>query len=404
MISNPKPEAARAPVARPLDGIVIADFSRVLAGPYATMLLADMGAEVIKVESPGGDDTRSWLPPVRPDGVSTYYSAINRNKKSVVLNLKDEDDLAAAKELAARADVMIENFKPGGLKRFGLDYSSVRERNEAVIYCSISGFGTAEGAALPGYDLIVQAMSGLMSLTGDPNGEPYRAGISVFDVMAGLHSTIGILAALHHRDRTGEGQNIETSLMASAMSGLVNQTSAYVAGDVTPFRMGNAHPSLFPYEALPTKDDDLIITAGNNAQFRKLCAVLDVPELADDERFADNADRTRHREKLRPLLVERLKTRTAEEWFDKLNEAGVPNGPINTIKQGVEYAQKLGLQPVVQVGAGAKTVPGVRNPITFSATPARYELAPPELGEHTDEIRAWLAAAAVPTASTPGAS
>jgi len=404
VISNPKPEAARAPVARPLDGIVIADFSRVLAGPYATMLLADMGAEVIKVESPGGDDTRSWLPPVRPDGVSTYYSAINRNKKSVVLNLKDEDDLAAAKELAARADVMIENFKPGGLKRFGLDYSSVRERNEAVIYCSISGFGTAEGAALPGYDLIVQAMSGLMSLTGDPNGEPYRAGISVFDVMAGLHSTIGILAALHHRDRTGEGQNIETSLMASAMSGLVNQTSAYVAGDVTPFRMGNAHPSLFPYEALPTKDDDLIITAGNNAQFRKLCAVLDVPELADDERFADNADRTRHREKLRPLLVERLKTRTAEEWFDKLNEAGVPNGPINTIKQGVEYAQKLGLQPVVQVGAGAKTVPGVRNPITFSATPARYELAPPELGEHTDEIRAWLAAAAVPTASTPGAS
>ncbi|MEC3854031.1 CaiB/BaiF CoA transferase family protein [Paenarthrobacter ureafaciens] len=404
MISHSHPEAAKARTARPLDGIVIADFSRVLAGPYATMLLADMGAEVIKVESPGGDDTRSWVPPVRPDGVSTYYSAINRNKKSVVLNLKDEDDLAAAKELAARADVVIENFKPGGLKRFGLDYRSVRERNEAVIYCSISGFGTAEGADLPGYDLIVQAMSGLMSLTGDPNGEPYRAGISVFDVMAGLHSTIGILAALHHRDRTGEGQNIETSLMASAMSGLVNQTSAYVAGGVTPFRMGNAHPSLFPYEALPTKDDDLIITAGNNAQFRKLCAVLDVPELADDERFAENADRTRLREELRPLLVERLKTRTAEEWFGKLNKAGVPNGPINTIKQGVEYAQKLGLQPVVQIGTGDKTVPGVRNPITFSATPARYDLAPPELGEHTDEIRAWLAAAAVPTASTPGES
>jgi crotonobetainyl-CoA:carnitine CoA-transferase CaiB-like acyl-CoA transferase len=403
VISHPTPEAP-TPATRPLDGIVIADFSRVLAGPYATMLLADMGAEVIKVESPGGDDTRSWVPPVRPDGVSTYYSAINRNKKSIVLNLKDEDDLAAAKELAARADVVIENFKPGGLKRFGLDYRSVRERNEAVIYCSISGFGTAEGAGLPGYDLIVQAMSGLMSLTGDPNGEPYRAGISVFDVMAGLHSTIGILAALHHRDRTGEGQNIETSLMASAMSGLVNQTSAYVAGGVTPFRMGNAHPSLFPYEALPTKDDDLIITAGNNAQFRKLCAVLGVPELADDDRFADNADRTRLREELRPLLVEQLKTRTAAEWFDKLNEAGVPNGPINTIKQGVEYAQKLGLEPVVQIGTGAKAVPGVRNPITFSATPARYDLAPPELGEHTEEIRAWLAAAAVPTASTLGES
>lgn len=402
MTSYTGKEAPTGP-ARPLDGIVIADFSRVLAGPYATMLLADMGAEVIKVESPTGDDTRSWVPPVRPDGVSTYYSAINRNKKSVVLDLKDEDDLAAARELAARADVVIENFKPGGLKRFGLDYGSVRERNQAIIYCSISGFGTAEGASLPGYDLIVQAMSGLMSLTGDPNGQPYRAGISVFDVMAGLHSTIGILAALHHRDRTGEGQNIETSLMASAMSGLVNQTSAYVAGGVTPFRMGNAHPSLFPYEALPTADDDLIITAGNNAQFRKLCQVLGIPELAEDPRFAENSNRTERREELRPLLVARLKTQTAEHWFEKLNEAGVANGPINTIKQGVEYAQKLGLQPVVQVGHGTKTVPGVRNPITFSATPARYDLAPPELGEHTEEVRAWLAASAVPSNAPKGA-
>ncbi|MEE9095785.1 CaiB/BaiF CoA transferase family protein [Pseudarthrobacter phenanthrenivorans] len=402
MISHSGTEAVKAP-ARPLDGIVIADFSRVLAGPYATMLLADMGAEVIKVESPAGDDTRSWVPPVRPDGVSTYYSAINRNKKSVVLDLKNDDDLAAAKELAARADVVIENFKPGGLRRFGLDYHSVRERNEAVIYCSISGFGTAEGASLPGYDLIVQAMSGLMSLTGDPDGQPYRAGISVFDVMAGLHSTIGILAALHHRDRTGQGQNIETSLMASAMSGLVNQTSAYVAGGVTPFRMGNAHPSLFPYEALPTADDDLIVTAGNNAQFRKLCQVLGVPKLADDERFAENSNRTQRREELRPLLVERLKTQTAEYWFNKLNEAGIANGPINTIKQGVEYAQLLGLEPVVQVGSGTKTVPGVRNPITFSQTPARYDLAPPELGEHTEEVRAWLAASAVPTNASKGA-
>lgn len=384
------------PGARPLDGVVIADFSRVLAGPYATMLLADMGAEVIKVESPAGDDTRSWVPPVRPDGVSTYYAAINRNKKSVVLDFKDADDLAVAQALAARADVVIENFKPGGLKRFGLDYGSVKERNESVIYCSISGFGTAEGSSLPGYDLIVQAMSGLMSLTGGPEGSPYRAGISVFDVMAGLHSTIGILAALRHRDQTGQGQNIETSLMASAMSGLVNQTSAYVAGGVTPHRMGNAHPSLFPYEPLPTADDDLIVAAGNNAQFRKLCGVLGVPELADDPRFAENKDRTERREELRPLLVDRLRTQSAGYWFDKLNEAGVPNGPINSIKQGVEYAQKLGLEPVVQVGAAGNQVPGVRNPITFSATPPRYDLAPPKLGEHTDEILAWLAA---PTAA-----
>ncbi|GAA3687359.1 CaiB/BaiF CoA-transferase family protein [Arthrobacter ginkgonis] len=400
MISLPEPAVTTAPAARPLDGVVIADFSRVLAGPYATMLLADMGAEVIKVESPAGDDTRSWVPPVRPDGVSTYYAAINRNKKSVVLDFGDAGDLAAARALAARADVVIENFKPGGLKRFGLDYASVKERNESVVYCSISGFGTAEGAALPGYDLIVQAMSGLMSLTGDADGSPYRAGISVFDVMAGLHSTIGILAALRHRERTGEGQQIQTSLMASAMSGLVNQTSAYVAGGVVPHRMGNAHPSLFPYEPLPTADGELIIAAGNNAQFRKLCTVLGTPELADDPRFAENAHRTERREELRPLIVERLKTRPAGYWFDKLNEAGVPNGPINTIEQGVEYAQKLGLEPVVRVGAGDHAVPGVRNPITFSATPPRYDLAPPLLGEHSDEVRAWLAAA--PQSTTKG--
>lgn len=262
---------------RPLEGVVVADFSRVLAGPYATMLLADLGAEVIKVESPAGDDTRTWVPPVRPDGVSTYYSAINRNKKSVVLDFTDEEDLSTAQALARRADVVIENFKPGGLRRFGLDYATVRETNPQVVYCSISGFGSAAGASLPGYDLIVQAMSGLMSLTGDPDGSPFRAGISVFDVMAGLHSTIAVLAALRHRDATGLGQQLEASLMASAMSGLVNQTSAYVAGGVVPQRMGNAHPSLFPYEPLPTADDDLIVTAGNNTQFRKLCTVLGIP-------------------------------------------------------------------------------------------------------------------------------
>ncbi len=386
-----------------MDGLVIADFSRVLAGPYATMLLADMGAEVIKVESPGGDDTRSWVPPVRSDGVSTYYSAINRNKKSAVLDFKDDDDLAVAQALAARADVVVENFKPGGLRRFGLDYDSVRERNEQVVYCSISGFGTAEGATLPGYDLIVQAMSGLMSLTGDSSGPAYRAGISVFDVMAGLHSTIGILAALRHRSATGQGQHIETSLMASAMSGLVNQTSAFVAGGVTPHRMGNAHPSLFPYEPLPTADTDLIITAGNDSQFRKLVEILGVAELADDERFARNADRTERREELRPLLVDRLRTQPAAYWFERLNAVGVPNGPINTIAQGVEYAEKLGLNPVVQVGSNGNTVPGIRNPITFSIITPRYDIAPPTLGEHTDEIRAWLAAGAASTAPHDGA-
>lgn len=373
----------------PLDGVLVADFSRVLAGPYCTMLLGDLGATVIKVESPAGDDTRTWMPPIR-DGVSTYYLAINRNKRSVTLDFKNPEDLRLAQELANRADVMIENFKVGGLDRFGLDYESVKERNPGVIYTSISGFGTAEGAALPGYDLVVQAIAGLMSLTGDPDGPAYRAGISVFDVIAGLHAAIGILSALHHRDRTGEGQHVELSLLASALSGLVNHTSAYVAGGVVPMRMGNAHPSLFPYESLPTADKDLIVIAGNNGQFRQLCNVLGLPDLPNDPRFANNDDRTRNRELLRPLLVERLRTKSADEWFRELSEAGVSCGPINTIAGGVNFAREMGLDPVVEVGAGENAIPMIRNPITFSATPARYELPPPALGQDNDAIRDWL--------------
>ena len=376
----------------PLAGLLVADFSRILAGPYATMLLADMGAEVIKVEGPGGDDTRTWQPPVR-DGISTYYLGVNRNKRSIALDLRDAGDLAAARELARRADVFIENFKPGGLARFGLDYEAVSADNQAVVYASISGFGSGpQGAALPGYDLIVQAISGLMSVTGDPAGEPYRAGVAAFDVISGLHATIGILAALNHRHETGRGQHVEVSLLASAMSGLVNQTSAYVAGGVVPFRMGNSHPSLFPYEPMPCADGELIITAGNDLQFRKLAQVLGVPELADDPRFGRNEDRTANRDQLRPLLVERLRTRTKMEWFRELIAAGVPCGPINTIDQGVAFATEVGLDPVVSVGQGDAAVPSVRHPITFSQTPASYRLPPPTLDQHGAEIRRWLAA------------
>ncbi len=367
----------------PLAGLLVADFSRILAGPYATMLLADMGADVVKVEGPGGDDTRTWQPPVR-DGISTYYLGVNRNKRSVALDLRDAGDLAAAHELARRADVFIENFKPGGLARFGLDYESVSAANPGVVYASISGFGSGpKGAGLPGYDLIVQAVSGLMSVTGDPGGEPYRAGVAVFDVISGLHATIGVLAALNHRQRTGRGQHVEISLLASAMSGLVNQTSAYVAGGVVPFRMGNSHPSLFPYEPLPCADGELIITAGNDLQFRKLAQV---------PRFGRNEDRTANRDQLRPLLVERLRTRPKMEWFRELTAAGVPCGPINTIDQGVAFADEVGLDPVVVVGKGDEAIPSVRHPITFSATPASYRRPPPALDQHGAEIRRWLAA------------
>ena len=375
----------------PLSGLLVADFSRVLAGPYCTMLLADLGAEVIKVESPGGDDTRSWVPPVTDDGVSTYFLAINRNKKSVALDLKKERDVALAKALAARADIFVQNFKPGGLRRYGLDYASVSAANPGIIYASISGFGESEGASsLPGYDLMVQAISGMMSLTGDPDGPPYRAGISVFDVIAGLHSTIAILAALNHRTATGEGQHLEASLLASALSGMVNQTSAYVAGGTVPFRMGNSHPSLFPYEPLPTKDRDMIITAGNDAQFRKLCEVIGIPELPEDPLYASNPARTANRDKLRPLLAARLAEKPAAEWFRELIAAGVPCGPINTVDAGVAFAEEIGLEPVVTVGSGDAARPGVRHPVNFSKTPASYPLAPPGLDEHGEEIRTWL--------------
>jgi crotonobetainyl-CoA:carnitine CoA-transferase CaiB-like acyl-CoA transferase len=372
-----------------LSGVLVADFSRILAGPYATMLLADLGAEVVKVEGPGGDDTRTWMPPVRGQ-VSTYYLGVNRGKRSIALDLRDEADAEIARELARRADVLIENFKPGGLARYGLDFASVRAANPGVVYASISGFGSGAGRRVPGYDLMVQAMSGLMSLTGDPDGPPFRAGISVFDVMAGNHATIGILAALRHRDATGEGQLVEVNLLSSALTGLVNHSSAYVAGGVVPYRMGNAHPSVFPYEPLPAADKDLIVAAANDGQFRRLCAVLGIPEVADDPRFAHNADRTANRDELRPILTAQLARRNAIEWFDLLVDAGIPCAPINTMDGGFAMAERFELDPVVVVGEGDRAVPTTRHPITFSVSPVSYRLPPPDLDEHGAELRKWL--------------
>ncbi|AXK31870.1 CoA transferase [Streptomyces armeniacus] len=373
----------------PLGGLLVADFSRVLAGPYATMLLADLGADVVKVEGPQGDDTRGWMPPARGD-VSTYYLGINRGKRSIALDFRDAADARLARELARRADVVIENFRPGGLARYGLDHPTVSAGNPGVVYASITGFGSGPGRHVPGYDLMVQAVSGLMSLTGDPEGPPYRAGISVFDVMAGNHAAIGILAALRHRDATGQGQLVEVNLLSSALTGLVNHSSGYVAGGSVPYRMGNAHPSVFPYEPLPAADRELIVTAANDGQFRRLCEVLGIPGVADDTRFRHNSDRTERREELRPLLVERLRTRTALEWFDLLVEAGVPCGPVNTIDGGFALAERFGLDPVVEVGEGDRAVPTTRHPIRFSETPAAYRLPPPELDEHGTELREWL--------------
>lgn len=379
----------RPPSTGPLAGIVVADFSRILAGPYCTMLLADLGATVIKVESPAGDDTRTWSPPARDDE-ATYYLAVNRNKSSIALNLKEPADRATALRIVSHADVFIENFRPGALARFGLDYDAVSAGNPGLVYCSISGFGTKEGAALPGYDLLVQALSGLMSMTGSPDGPPYRAGISVFDVVTGLHSALGILAALHHRQLSGRGQHVETNLMSSALSGLVNQTSAYVAGGFVPQRMGNAHLSLFPYEPMPTGDGDLIVVAGNNGQFVTLCRALGVPELATDPRYATPADRNSRREELRPVLEARLRRHTAAEWFDILTAAGIPCAPIQDVAAGVALAERLGLDPVVDAGVEGDSIPTIRNPITFSVTPPTYDLRPPRLDGDRESVLTWL--------------
>ena len=391
--SEPTVESGVVPVAGPLSGLLVADFSRVLAGPYATQTMADLGATVIKVESPVGDETRGWLPPQR-GGVSTYYLGVNRNKSNVVLDFKDKTDRALAQALAARADIVIENFKPGGLAKFALDYDSVRATNPSVIYASISGFGTHEGASLPGYDLIVQAASGLMSLTGDAAGPAYRSGVSVFDVMTGMQATVGILAALNHRNKTGDGQHVEVNLLSTALSAMANHSSTFVAGGEVPYRMGNAHPSLFPYEPLPASDGEIVVVAANNAQFVKLATVLGLEELPTDPRFDSSQGRNTNREQLRPLLVDVLRTKTIAQWFDILTEAGIACGPINTIDAGVALAEKLGLNPIVEVGGAGDSVPMIRNPIDFSLTPATYQSAPPALGADNDRIRAWLEAPA----------
>jgi crotonobetainyl-CoA:carnitine CoA-transferase CaiB-like acyl-CoA transferase len=374
----------------PLSGTIIADFGRVLAGPYCTMLLADMGATVIKVESPIGDETRAWMPPEH-EGKSTYYLSINRNKLSIELDFSDPGDLATARELAARADVVIENFKPGGLEKFGLDYQSVAAQNPDVIFTSITGFGTAGGASLPGYDLLVQAASGLMSLTGAPETEPFRAGVAVVDVFTGMHACIGILAALNHRRVTGEGQRVEVNLMSSALSGLVNQTGAYAIAGVVPTRMGNEHPSIYPYEPIASTISPSPVAIGNDRQFRVLCRELGTPELVEDPRFAFAPDRSRNRLDLRPLLEAALSHATATEWFERLTAAGIPCAPIQDVAAGVQFAERIGLDPIIQAGSGDDSLSGIRNPITFSQTPATYDKAPPELGADTELVRRWLA-------------
>lgn len=368
----------------PLEGLVVADFSRVLAGPYATMLLGDLGASVVKVESSRGDETRRWGPPWAGDGASTYYLSVNRNKRSITLDLADESDLADARAIAARADVLIENFRSGSLERLGLGYEMVREHNPGIVYCSISGFGSA--SRLPGYDVAIQAASGLMSMTGPDAEHPSKVGVAVADVVTGLHAGMGILAALRHRDRTGEGQRLEVNLLSSMLSGLVNAGGAYAEAGFVSGPMGTRHPSLCPYEALPTADRPLVVAVGNDAQFAALCAELGLGELPEDPRYATNASRVAHRDELTELLSGRLRERGVEEWVAALGEAGVPCAPVNDVGEGIALAESLGLDPVPKI-AGRRTV---SSPFRLSGTPVSYRQPPPELDEGADAVRAWL--------------
>jgi crotonobetainyl-CoA:carnitine CoA-transferase CaiB-like acyl-CoA transferase len=374
------------PAPGPLEGLLVADFSRVLAGPFATMLLGDLGADVVKVEHPnGGDETRSWGPPYA-GGHSTYYLAINRNKRSVALDLKDEACRRPPRALAARADVLVENFKAGATERLGLGYEELARDNPGLVWCSISGFGRGAGAGLPGYDFLVQATSGLMSITGPAGGEPTKVGVALVDVLTGLYATAGILAALRERDRTGRGQWVEVSLLGSALASLVNQASAYLCSGQVPRAMGNRHPSITPYETLATADRPLVVAVGNDGQFARLCRVLGLPEAATDPRFASNADRVANREDLVALLEGAMAARGAADWVAALGDAGVPCGLVNDVGEAFALAERLGLEAVADAGGVAQ----VANPIGLSASPVSYRLAPPALGEHTADVLRWL--------------
>ncbi len=373
-----------------LAGLLVADFSRVLAGPYATMLLGDLGADVVKIEHPDrGDDTRSWGPPFAGDA-ATYFLSVNRNKRSLAVDLGDPTSLRRVRELVRRADVLVENFRPGTMAKHGLSYAEMHAINPRLVYCSITGFGAGKGAALPGYDLLVQAVGGLMSVTGPGPEQPVKVGVALVDVLTGLHAVVGVLAALRDRAATGQGQWVEVNLLNTLLSSLVNQGAGYTAAGEVPGILGNRHPSIAPYEVFPTKDRPLVLAVGNDRQFGALCAGLEVPKVASDSRFRTNTDRVAHVDELASVLTARLITRPAAEWMDLLSPRGVPCGPVNDVAGAFELAESLGLQPAVGVGAGTEEIRLAANPIGLSATPVRYRTRPPGLGEHTADISAWL--------------
>jgi crotonobetainyl-CoA:carnitine CoA-transferase CaiB-like acyl-CoA transferase len=376
---------------RPLEGLLVADFSRVLAGPYASMLLGDLGADVVKVERPdGGDDTRAWGPPWRGDD-ATYYLGLNRNKRSVTLDLTDQEDLALARTLGERADVMIESFRPGLMEKWGLDGDSLRAANPALVSCSVTAFGSGERArGMPGYDFLLQAMGGLMSVTGEEDGRPLKVGAAVVDLICGLLATIGIQAALVERAATGRGRHVEVSLMDSALTALLNQGSGWLLAGSLPRRRGNRHPSITPYETYETADRPIAVAIGNDRLFARLCEAVGAAELASDERYATNAARVANADALAERLEAAFREASADHWVEALRAASVPVGPINDVAEAWALAEELGLAAVQE----ADGMPLPAPPMRFDGERPPVARRPPRLDEHGDDIRAWLRAPA----------
>ena len=387
----------------PLTGLRVLDMSRILAGPWVSQTWGDLGAEVIKIERPGtGDDTRGWGPPFLKDedggdtDIASYFLCANRNKKSVTIDIAHPDGRDLIVALAMHSDVLIENFKVGGLANYGLDYASLHAINPRLVYCSITGFGqTGPYAGRAGYDFLIQAMGGLMSITGSPDGQPgagpQKAGVAITDIVTGLYATIGIQAALASRAKTGLGQHVDIALLDAQIAALANQASNFLTTGNAPVRLGNAHPNIVPYQDFPTSDGAVIIAVGNDAQFAKLCAALGFPEWAEDPRFATNRDRVRDRDLLVSLLRGATVVKTTSEWVANLEARGVPCGPVNTIADVFDdpHVRARGLAMAMPSDAGA--VPLVRSPIRLSDTPVQYRYVPPKLGQHTEEIlEAWL--------------
>ncbi|AGH50356.1 formyl-CoA transferase [Sphingomonas sp. MM-1] len=384
-----------------LAGVKVLDLSRVLAGPWCTQILADFGADVIKVEMPGrGDDTRGWGPPFldpAPDepgpGESAYYLSCNRNKRSLALDLSTPEGAAIVRRLAAEADILVENFKVGGLARYGLDYQSLRAVNPRLVYCSITGFGQdGPYADQAGYDFVAQAMGGLMSITGEPDGPPTKVGVAITDITTGIYATVSILVALRHAESTGQGQHIDCSLLDTQISMLANQAMSWLVGGVVPGRLGNAHPTIVPYRLFDAADGSVVVAVGNDGQFRSLCAALGRPDLGTDDRFARNAARVANRDVLEPVLEGLIATRSAAEVIAMLKENGIPGGPVNRIDQifGDPFVAARGsVHNFVREDGVA--VPTVAYPARLSETPADYRRRAPYLGEHSSEILGeWL--------------